>query len=94
MNYIADKKPDSVPNKSQWLGGMGAGSWFYILKDNNFFHIQRFSKEGDLECSGQFTCIPEGFDINKQFKFMYLSHCKLCTITQDDITYKLVASTS
>ena len=54
MYYTADKKPITVPNNAQWLGGMGAGSWFVITKANNFFSISRYSKLGDLECCGNF----------------------------------------
>lgn len=87
MNYIPDKKPISVPNNAQWLGGMGAGSWFVIIEANNSYSITRYSKLGDLECCGNFICTPIGLDLNQEFKFTYLSHCTLCTIIQNEITY-------
>ena len=94
MNYINDKKPITVPNNAQWLGGVGAGSWFVITEGNNFFSISRYSKLGDPECSGNFICSPRGLDLAQEFKFTYLSHCQLCTIIQAEITYTLSISAS
>ena len=94
MNYKAGKKPITVPGNAQWLGGVGAGSWFVITEVNNFFSISRYSKLGDPECSGNFTCSPRGLDLTQEFKFTYLSHCKLCTIIQAEITYTLSISAS
>ena len=39
MNYKAGKKPITVPGNAQWLGGVGAGSWFVITEVNNFFQL-------------------------------------------------------
>ena len=47
MNYINDKKPITVPNNAQWLGGVGAGSWFVITEVNNFFSISEYVKIKD-----------------------------------------------
>ena len=94
MNYKAGKKPITVPGNAQWLGGVGAGSWFVITEVNNFFSISRYSKLGDPECSGSFICSPRGLDLTQEFKFTYLSHCKLCTIIQAEITYTLSISAS
>ena len=94
MNYKAGKKPITVPDNAQWLGGVGAGSWFVITEVNNFFSISRYSKLGDPECSGNFICSPRGLDLTQEFKFTYLSHCKLCTIIQAEITYTLSISAS
>ena len=40
-----------VPKKSQWISGVGAGSWFAIYKQEDLYKIERFSIKGELECS-------------------------------------------
>tara|TARA_B110000003_G_scaffold266081_1_gene292618 strand:- start:1645 stop:1923 length:279 start_codon:yes stop_codon:yes gene_type:complete len=80
--------PNNIPNTAQWLSGVGAGSWFSISKEKTEYRIKRFSPEGMLECDRLFTVDDESFDINKDYQFTYLSHCKECTIIQKKITYK------
>jgi len=84
----APKKIDAIPNNAQWLGGIGAGSWFCLEKEELGFRIKRFSEEGDLECSGLFAVQVGGFDIAEHFQFTYLSHCQQCNILQNKIDYK------
>ena len=37
MSFSPPNKLKNIPEKSQWLGGIGAGSWFYIeKKDENY----------------------------------------------------------
>ena len=80
-------KSKKVPKESQWISGVGAGSWVSICKKNKLYKIERFSIKGRLECSGLFSVKPEGFDIKKEFKFTYLSHCKSCKIRQENKIY-------
>jgi hypothetical protein len=77
-----------VPKESQWISGVGAGSWFAIHKQEELYKIERFSIKGELECSGLFIVKPEGFNIENDFSFTYLSHCKSCTIIQEKKIYK------
>ncbi|MGY8931798.1 MAG: DUF6695 family protein [Flavobacteriales bacterium] len=79
--------PQNIPNHSQWLAGIGAGSWFCIIKEFSLFKIKRFSKLGVLECSGLFEIDKSGFSLDEQYTFTYLSHCQLCTIIQKNKTY-------
>ena len=85
------KKPNkhkNVPKKAQWLSGIGAGSWFFIIIEAEKYRIKRFSPEGILECNNIFNVIPShGFEIEKQFRFVYLSHCKICRIEQNNKTF-------
>lgn len=81
-------KTKNISEKAQLIKGIGASAWFTITKENKLFRIERFSSEGELECSRLFRSKPSGFDISKEYKFTYISHCKECTIIQNEITYK------
>ena len=81
------KKPSNIPAKSQWLSGIGSGSWFHIQKTGDFFRIRRYCSKGIVECDERFLLINEGFEIDKDFEFTYISHCQKCTIKQDNCLY-------
>jgi len=79
----------NIPEKSQWLSGtVGSGSWFFISAEKIHYRIQRFSPEGNLECDRIFTVDKSAFNIEIDYQFTFLSHCKECTIIQNEITYK------
>ena len=81
-------KPKNISKKAQLLKGVGASSWFEISLENEKYRIKRYCEEGELECSRLFTSSPEGFEIKNEYKFTYISHCKECTILQNNKTYK------
>ncbi len=83
--------PDHIPLTSQWLSGVGAGSWFAISKEDQQYRIKRFSPKGILECDRVFSSDPNGFEINASYEFTYISHCKECTILQNNKAYKFYA---
>ena len=86
---MKSKRHINVPEKAQWLGGtVGSGSWFSITEKNNKYRIQRFSPEGELECDRMFTVDNSAFDLRIDYRFTFLSHCKECTIIQNEITFK------
>ena len=80
-------KPKNIEETAQLLIGIGASSWFHILKEDENYRIKRYSEEGKEECSRIFTVNDSTFNINKPFKFTYISHCKECTILQNNTTY-------
>lgn len=80
--------PKNISKKAQLIEGVGASSWFTIIQEENLYRIERFSPEGELECSKLFEVNPNNFDINDHYQFTYLSHCKECTITQNDQVFK------
>ncbi|MEE2954405.1 MAG: DUF6695 family protein [Bacteroidota bacterium] len=82
MSLIAPDKPVNIESSCQWLGGVGAGSWFFISQKEELYKIERFSQEGKKEFSGIFKTDNE-FDINQTYKFTYLSHYQFCTIIQN-----------
>ena len=86
---VNSKRHINIPEKAQWLSGsVGSGSWFFITYEKNKFRIQRFSTEGKLECDRLFKTDNITFDLHIDYKFTFLSHCKECTIIQNEITYK------
>ena len=80
--------PKNISQKAQLIKGLGASSWFTIILENKNYRIERFSLDGILECSGLFKVDSNFFDINSKYKFAYISHCKYCTIIQNNITFK------
>ncbi|MFY0687039.1 MAG: hypothetical protein JXQ90_07740 [Cyclobacteriaceae bacterium] len=75
----------NVPNKAKWLGGQGAGSWFYIdAVEGLIFNITRFSPDGIIECQRNFELTESGFDINASYKLTYLSHCLEVRVLQNN----------
>ena len=82
------KRPENISEKAQLISGIGASSWFTIKQENEYFRIERFSPDGELECSRLFDTTPSNFDVKQPFEFTYLSHCKECTIIQNGLTYK------
>lgn len=89
----APERPVDIPEHAQWLGGVGAGSWFVLYHDTSMdkshYRIQRFSPRGGLECDGMFYLEGASIDLNRPYKFTYLSHCKMCTIVQEGVKYQL-----
>lgn len=82
-----NKRPKNIELSSQLLTGVGASSWFYISKEKANYRIKRYSEKGKLECSRIFFIDDTSFDINKDFAFTYVSHCKECTIIQNEKRY-------
>ena len=81
------KKPLNIPSNSQWLSGIGSGSWFHIQKIGELYRIRRFCPNGSVECDNKFLLTNKGFEINKYFEFTYISHCQKCTIKQNELLY-------
>jgi len=82
------KSPINISEKAQLIRGIGASSWFTINPEGALYRIERFSLEGELECSRLFRLEPPTFDINSEYEFTYISHCKECTIIQNELIYK------
>ncbi len=86
------EKPKNIDLNAQLIKGIGASSWFTIKSEGNLYRIERFSPEGELECTRLFRVELNTFDINYEYEFTYISHCKECTILQNDQTYKFYAN--
>ena len=81
-------KPVNIEETAQLIKGIGASSWFAIKSEGDLYRIERFSPEGELECSRLFRAEPNTFDVNHEYEFTYISHCKECTILQNNQPYK------
>jgi hypothetical protein len=77
-------RPFDLPVNAQWLAGTGAGSWFSLQPDaaDSVFRISRYSPEGIAECNRTFKVITGTLNPDDSFKFIYPSHCALCTVLQ------------
>jgi len=82
------KIPKNIPQNAQLIIGIGASSWFTIVAEKDMYRIERFSIEGKIECSNLFEPEPNTFDINSKYEFTYISHCKQCTIIQNQQKFK------
>lgn len=80
--------PNNISKKAQLIEGVGASSWFTICKEESHYRIERFSIDGKKECSKLFSVTPTNFNINKAYRFTYISHCKECTLIQQKKTFK------
>jgi|TARA_B110000914_G_C15500676_1_gene465601 hypothetical protein len=74
-----------IPKRAQFLKGIGACSWFEIIKEKEVYRIIRFAEDGIIECNSLFIIIGEDeFAIDERFEFSYISHCDKCTIIQNN----------
>ena len=82
------EKPVTIPARSQWLLGQGAGVWFCVQKKigDRQYNIKRFSPEGHLDCDRIFELEENGsiFDMELAYEFMHVSHCAKCRIKQNN----------
>ncbi len=88
MSFSPPKKSKNIPAEAQWLGGIGAGSWFCIVKKESNYQITRYSPKGNVECRGLFSVDDVNFNLNEKYQFTYLSHCSSCSITQNEKQFK------
>ena len=86
------QRPKNISKKAQLIKGIGASSWFTIATEKEGYRIERFSEEGELECSKLFESEPDTFNIKLAYEFTYLSHCKECTIRQNKEFFKFYAN--
>ncbi|RRO19786.1 DUF6695 family protein [Flavobacteriaceae bacterium 14752] len=87
------QRPEFLPKHAQWLAGEGAGSWFTIdyTSKNHRFEITRYSPKGKIECQGLFEIenSNKSLNLNKDYKFIHLSHCAFVHIKQRGNILKL-----
>lgn len=74
----------SVPEESQYLGGIGEGAWFSISQtDVNLFKIERFTTAGELEYAVK--AASEDLDISSDYEVTYDSHCLFTNVLQNGV---------
>ncbi len=78
----------SVPEGSQYLGGIGEGAWFSISEiDQGHFKIERFTTFGELEYAVNATC-PD-LDLRSEYQVTYDSHRLFTHVLQNGIKMRL-----
>ena len=77
-------KPKNIPENAQLISGIGASCWFDIITEDDQYRINRYDEDGTLDCSRIFNVDSIDFDLNKPYKFTYISNCKQCKIIQNN----------
>lgn len=83
----------SIPLKSQWLAGEGAGAWFCIDKTEheNQFRIRRYDYKGHCDCDRIFRLKKNTrFNDEITYEMDYLSHCAEVNVQQNGKKYSFV----
>lgn len=89
----APKTRINVGENAQWLGGIGAGAWYEIIRfEENTIKIQRTQGNGDVDYTLPFSTSEVGFNPKNPYKFKYGSHGSTALITQKDTTFKFTLS--
>jgi len=100
MNYGTidepQKRPSNIPSKAQWLGGIGAGAYFWIELKENSYVVSRWDQFGHLDCAREMQIEPcnATFDIEQEFVFDYPCHCAEVNIKQDQKHFTLTWPTN
>ena len=70
----------NIPIDAHWLSGEGAGSWFAINPADNKIMMNRYSPEGQLECSAFFENPSIPISTLDEYKVTYPSNCKVLSL--------------
>ncbi len=84
LGFIEEpKRPKDLPNKAEWLGGLGEGCWYSISANLNEAEISKFNHKGEIEYSVIGTTDAAYSDLH-DFKFSYHVHHKKHIVKQND----------
>ncbi len=98
-NYFDKKRRETsepisikqIPEDAQLLKGTGSNAWFLLIDDEDLplhhYRIKRYNDSCEKDFDGVYFC--KGFNAKRLFQFTYDSHCKYCTIIQNNSTYVL-----
>ncbi len=78
---VPPRKPEWLPKNAQWLGGIGAGAWYYLKEEKNSYRYQVFAPNGE-RLFDSLMSPDKPFDFREAFEFVYDSHCAFCTVRQ------------
>jgi len=99
-NFFDKKHPEWPPKEktlsspeigAQYLDGIGAGAWFSITVENalqNLYRIKRYADHHLMDFDGVFSVDNLNFSIEKEYRFVYDSHCLFCHIKQNERIYR------
>lgn len=84
LGFIEEpKRPNDLPNKAEWLGGLGEGCWYSISANLDEAEISKFNHKGEVEYSVIGTTDAAYSDLH-DFKFSYHVHHKKHLVKQND----------
>ena len=84
LGFIEEpKRPKDLPNKAEWLGGLGEGCWYSISANLDEAEISKFNHKGEVEYSVIGTTDAAYSDLH-DFKFSYHVHHKKHLVKQND----------
>lgn len=76
-------------NEAQLLEGVGASAYFEVeYSNNNEYKIKRYNSKFEKDFEGFFIVDKSGFDIYKDYQFVYDCNCNYCHIKQEQIIYR------
>lgn len=88
------EKPGRIPNKAQWIGGIGEGAWFDIVPAReNLYEISKFNYQGQLEYKVE-AYNAENFDIRRPYEFTYHFTFNEYSVLQNDKIYTFVTQST
>ncbi len=87
---IANENLEKIKGKAQLLSGIGASAYFEIeaMDCERKYLVKRYTPNFNKDFEGEFEVDKLGFDINKDYKFVYDSNCSYCHIMQEGVTYR------
>jgi len=81
----APSRNSSIPEKAQWLGGEGAGSWFDFEIQKSQVLVTRYSPDGIVECTGLFkNQYNQGSMPDNSFQITHPSNCRVVSLAYKD----------
>ena len=86
-NLTSVEAPKFVDNK-QLLCGVGASAYFELVFIENNYRISRYTTKLVKDFEGTFETSKSGFNIEKNYEFIYDSNCSYCHIKQNNTVYR------
>lgn len=78
------RKPETLPDNAQWLGGIGEGAWYTIQSDLKYtFEVARYCAQGMLEFERGFS-LPEPLEDLTGITLDYDTHYRKATVVLGD----------
>jgi hypothetical protein len=86
------QRPASIPKTAIWLGGLGEGAWFNILKiDSYSFEGTKFNEEGGMEYQGIYA--NPDIELPSQITVTYASHYGFYSIEIEGVVHRFYRKT-
>ncbi len=91
-NFKGNLEPKQTANlheRAQWLGGIGSGAWFELIKTEteHEYRYRRTSSVG-VDVDAIYKLSDKSFDYDDHFEFDYYSNCKICKVRQHNKIYE------